>query len=300
MAKNRKAIAGPAFDSDPQCISDAHRAVTPALIINALPAPARERLCAAMVAKGATQENASQATAKIETAVADWLFSGGHRGLRAKPDAEVKAELQRLADAASNLQALLSELSVGASVRLNVSLQSEGRGPWSHLQARNWNADPIEVDWPAGLLSDAPSEKIILPPNLVAKFARFQMDLTPLVEPMRRAAQFPAKKRADEQRRHLFRQTIRAWTDAVGECPTAGRADAADDPDGYRATSPIPGALREMTAAVLGAAPAALNDRAFLRVLKAERDSASQPQGLLGLARGPSAPTPKRGRPRKK
>jgi hypothetical protein len=294
-------------------------------IVDALPGSIGVELAEAMAGKGAVPERAAEAVAIIQRAVADWLFSGGHRTREATPDAKVKAELERVAKAAATLQDSLSKMSVAANVRLMVSLQDESKGPCSGLASPHWNADPVEIDTPSrGLLSAArrlagePRGKIVLPANLAAKVSRFQTDLNALVEPMRRAAHFEAKKSANEPLKHLFRQVIWAWTEAVDEWPSEGIvAGHDDDPGGRaalgrkrrgkeltqevaRAASPIPGALRAMAAAILGDAPATLNDSAFLRALKTEKQRARPAKsGLLSLARAKHIPKPRRGRPKK-
>ncbi len=313
--------------SDPECISRAYREMSKQPILDALPGCIPKDLAFAMVAKGASSEKAAEAVASIERALADWLYSGGHAAMPSLPDAKVKAEIEGLANAAKELEARVGRLSIEAQVRLSVSLQGEQRGgPWSGLMPLSWNPDPVEIDAPSrGVLSAArrahgePPDKILLPANLAAKFSRFQRDLNALVEPMRKAAQFDPKKSANEPLKHLFRQVIWAWNEAVGEWPSEGVvAGHDDDPAGHaalgrkrrgkeptqevaRATSPIPAALRAMAAAALGEAPAKLNDRAFLRALKAEKQRASPAKsgGLLSRLRAKHIPKPQKGRPKK-
>lgn len=294
-------------------------------ILDAIPDSIRKELAEAMVGRGAARERAAEAAATIERALADWLYSGGHKPTRPTPDKKVKTELERAAEAAATLQECLGKLSVDANVRLLVSLQGERQGRWPALVSAHWNADPIEIDSPSrGLLSamrrraGEAQEKILLPANLAAKFSRFQTDLNALLKPMQKAACFEARKSGNEPLKRLFREVIWAWSEAVNQWPSEGIVAGHDDDlegrealarkrrrkkkaqEVARATSPIPEALREMAAAILGEAPAVLNDAAFRRSLKDEKQRASpRSGGLLPRMRAKVIPTPPRGRPRK-
>ncbi|MEQ1707797.1 MAG: hypothetical protein ABL864_05650 [Terricaulis sp.] len=193
--------------------------------------------------------------------MADWLMSGGYHDDELRvPDAKVKAELQRVAHKAQELESALSVLSEEAEVRLQVSL----------------------------------SHETLVPANLAATLSRLRADIAALVDPISRAAQFKANKPANELLKHLFRQCIGAWVGAVGVWPTKGVSEDVG------AHSPIPNTLRQMAAAVLGNAPSSMNDSAFLVVLRAEQDKESPIKGgPLALARAQHIPSPKRGRPKK-
>jgi hypothetical protein len=244
-------------------------------------------LNADLAAIRASAETAAKLEAAIKHAVRDWLLDCGfderETAKQGPTDGEIMTQIREVAKAAADLDAALKALDVVAEVELKGWLAPPAKdvmgNPIPEL-AINRTPEP-KATRTAGLVSRATGQSTRAAlPDLSAVLGRMSGDLAFLAPALEQLAQRPAKRGRQDKlvlREHLWRQVIEAWYEAAKAWPTAGKSDTRD----YKATSPLPNAVRALVRGATGSEPPILTDDSFLGTLA----DCKAGGGILGAVR---------------